>query len=71
VLSNLYYAKAAFGCGFGWQSTPLVELLAFGKSKSRKKPNQRRPKSENKPAPKMVQKWVPKIATLAKSIDSK
>jgi hypothetical protein len=28
-------------------------------------------KPENKPAPKMVQKWVPKIATPAKSIDPK
>jgi hypothetical protein len=27
-------------------------------------------KPENKPAPKMVRKWVPKIATPAKSIDS-
>jgi hypothetical protein len=26
-------------------------------------------KPEDKPAPKMVQKWVPKIATPAKSID--
>jgi hypothetical protein len=28
-------------------------------------------KPENKPAPKMVWKWVPKIATPAKSIDPK
>jgi hypothetical protein len=28
-------------------------------------------KLENKPMPKMVQKWVPKIATPAKSIDLK
>jgi hypothetical protein len=28
-------------------------------------------KPENKPAPKMVRKWVPKIATLAKSVDLK
>jgi hypothetical protein len=26
-------------------------------------------KPEDKPVPKMVQKWVPKIATLAKSVD--
>jgi hypothetical protein len=26
---------------------------------------------ENKPAPKMVRKWVPKIATPAKSVDPK
>jgi hypothetical protein len=34
LLLSLYYVKAAFGCGFGWQSNPLVGLLAFGKSKS-------------------------------------
>jgi hypothetical protein len=28
-------------------------------------------KPENKPVPKMVQKWVPKIATPAKSVDLK
>jgi predicted transcriptional regulator len=28
-------------------------------------------KSKNKPIPKMVRKWVPKIATLAKSVDPK
>jgi hypothetical protein len=28
-------------------------------------------KPEDKPGPKMVRKWVPKIATPAKSIDSK
>jgi hypothetical protein len=28
-------------------------------------------KTEDKPAPKMVRKWVPKIATPAKSIDPK
>jgi hypothetical protein len=28
-------------------------------------------KLEDKPAPKMVQKWVPKIATPAKSVDPK
>jgi hypothetical protein len=28
-------------------------------------------KTENKPVPKMVRKWVPKIATPAKSIDPK
>jgi hypothetical protein len=28
-------------------------------------------KPENKPAPKMVRKWVPKIATPAKSVDPK
>jgi hypothetical protein len=43
----LYYAKAAFGCGFVWQPTPLVGLLTFGKSKSRYKPNQRHPKGQS------------------------
>jgi hypothetical protein len=28
-------------------------------------------KSEDKPVPKMVQKWVPKIAMPAKSVDPK
>jgi hypothetical protein len=35
LLLKMNYAKAAFDFGFGWQSTPLVGLLAFGKSKSR------------------------------------
>jgi hypothetical protein len=34
VLSSLYCAKVAFGCGFGWQPTPLVGCLLLAKAKA-------------------------------------
>jgi hypothetical protein len=37
VLSSLYYAKAVFGCGFGWQPTPLVACWLLAKEKGGKK----------------------------------
>jgi hypothetical protein len=48
-----------------------MEVVASVKTKGQSQPvktkNMTKPK--NKPVPKMVRKWVPKIATLAKSID--
>jgi hypothetical protein len=48
-----------------------MEVVASVKTKGQSQPvktkNMTKPK--NKPMPKMVRKWVPKIATLAKSID--
>ena len=45
MLSNLYCTKAVFGCGFGWQPTPLVGLLAFGGKSHSQKPNQIHPQA--------------------------
>jgi hypothetical protein len=51
----------------------IKEVVASVKIKEQKPPmkNKTMTKPENKPAPKMVRKWVPKIATPAKSIDPK
>jgi hypothetical protein len=51
----------------------IEEVVASVKTKEQKPPvkTKKMTKPENKPMPKMVQKWVPKIATLAKSIDPK
>jgi hypothetical protein len=47
--------------------------VASVKTKEEKLPvkTKKMTKSEDKPVPKMVRKWVPKIATPAKSIDLK
>jgi hypothetical protein len=51
----------------------MQEVVAFVKTKRQSQPvktkNMTKPK--NKPVPKMVRKWVPKIATAAKSFDPK
>jgi hypothetical protein len=51
----------------------VKEVVASVKIKEQKPPmkTKKMTKPENKPAPKMVRKWVPKIATPAKSIDPK
>jgi hypothetical protein len=51
----------------------IKEVVASVKIKEQKLPmkTKKMTKSENKPAPKMVRKWVPKIAMPAKSIDPK
>jgi hypothetical protein len=51
----------------------IKEVVASVKIKEQKPPvkNKKMTKPENKPVPKMVQKWVPKIATPAKSVDPK
>jgi hypothetical protein len=51
----------------------IKKVVASVKIKVKKQPvkTKKMTKPENKPAPKMVRKWVPKIATLAKSVDPK
>jgi hypothetical protein len=51
----------------------IKEVVASIKTKEQKPPvkTKKMTKPENKPVPKMVRKWVPKIATLAKSVDPK
>jgi hypothetical protein len=51
----------------------VKEVVASVKTKEQKPPvkTKKMTKPENKPAPEMVRKWVPKIATPAKSIDLK
>jgi hypothetical protein len=61
------------GPKFEMPSHYMKEVVASIKTKGQSKPvktkNMTKPK--NKPVPKMVWKWVPKIATPAKSVDSK
>jgi predicted transcriptional regulator len=49
----------------------MKEVVAFVKTKGQGQPvkTKKITKPKNKPVPKMVRKWVPKIATPAKSID--
>jgi hypothetical protein len=49
----------------------IKEVVASVKIKERKLPvkTKKMTKPENKPVPKRVWKWVPKIATPAKSVD--
>jgi protein subunit release factor B len=51
----------------------IKEFIASLKTKEQKPPvkTKKMTKLENKPMPKMVLKWVPKIATPAKSVDPK
>jgi hypothetical protein len=51
----------------------VKEVVASVKTKEQKPPvkTKKMTKPENKPVPQMVWKWVPKIATPAKSIDLK
>jgi hypothetical protein len=51
----------------------IKEVVASVKTKEQKPPvkPKKMTKPENKPMPKMVRKWVPKIATPAKSVDLK
>jgi hypothetical protein len=55
------------------EAKKIKEVVASVKTKEQKPPvkTKKMTKPENKPAPKMVRKWVPKIATLAKSVDPK
>jgi hypothetical protein len=61
------------GPKFEMPSHYMKEVIASVKTKGQSQPvktkNMTKPK--NKPVPKMVRKWVPKIATPAKSVDSK
>jgi hypothetical protein len=51
----------------------IKEVVASVKTKEEKSPvkTKKMTKPEDKPVPKMVRKWVPKIATYAKSVDPK
>jgi hypothetical protein len=51
----------------------MKEVVAFVKTKGQGQPvkTKKMTKLKNKPVPKMVRKWVPKIATPAKSVDLK
>jgi hypothetical protein len=51
----------------------IKEVVASIKTKEQKPPvkTKKMTKPENKTVPKMVRKWVPKIATPAKSVDPK
>jgi hypothetical protein len=51
----------------------IKEVVAFVKTKEEKPPvkTKKMTKPEDKPVPKMVRKWVPKIATPAKCVDPK
>jgi hypothetical protein len=61
------------GSGFEMPSHYMKEVVASvltkGQSQPGKTKNMTKPK--NKPEPKMVRKWVPKIATPAKSVEPK
>jgi hypothetical protein len=50
-----------------------VEVVASVKTEEQSQPvkTKKMTKPKNKPAPKMVRKWVPKIATPTKSVDPK
>jgi hypothetical protein len=54
-----------------WDAEPLHEVVASVKTKGQGQPvkTKNTTKLNNKPVPKKVRKWVPKIATPAKSVD--
>jgi hypothetical protein len=51
----------------------MKEVVASVKTKRQSQPvkTKNKTKPKNKPVPRMVRKWVPKIATPAKSVDPK
>jgi hypothetical protein len=55
------------------EAKKFKKVVASVKTKEQKPPvkTKKMTKTENKPVPKMVRKWVPKIATPAKSVDPK
>jgi hypothetical protein len=61
------------GPEFEMSSHYMKEVVASVKTKGQSQPMKTKnmTKSKNKPVPKMVRKWVPKIATPAKSVDLK
>jgi hypothetical protein len=61
------------GPEFEMPSHYMKEVVAFVKTKRRSQPvkTKNMTKLNNKPVPKMVRKWVPKIATPIKSADPK
>jgi hypothetical protein len=61
------------GPEFEMLSHYMKEVAASVKTKGQSQPvkTKNKTKPKNKPVPKMVRKWVPKIATPAKSVDPK
>jgi hypothetical protein len=61
------------GPEFEMSSHYMKEVVASVKTKGQSQPvkTKKMTKPENKPVPKMVQKWVPKIATPTNSVDLK
>jgi hypothetical protein len=61
------------GSEFEMLSHYMKEVVASVKTKGQSQPvkTKKMTKTKSKLVPKMVRKWVPKIATLAKSVDSK
>jgi hypothetical protein len=61
------------GPEFEMPSHYIKEVVASVKTKRQRQPvkTKNMTKTKNKPVPKMVRKWVPKIAMLAKSVDPK
>jgi hypothetical protein len=61
------------GPEFEMPSHYMKEVVASVKTKGQRQPVKTKniTKPKNKPVPKMVRKWVPKIATLTKSVDPK
>jgi hypothetical protein len=61
------------GPEFEMPSHYMKEVAASVKTKRQSQPvkTKNMTKTKNKPMPKMVRKWVPKIATPAKSVDPK
>jgi hypothetical protein len=55
------------------EAKKIKEVVASVKTKEQEPSvkTKKMTKTENKPVPKMMQKWVPKIVTPAKSIDPK
>jgi hypothetical protein len=64
---------ATEGPEFEMPSHYMKEVVASVKTKGQRQPvkTKKMTKPKNTPVPKMVRKWVPKIATPAKSIDMK
>jgi hypothetical protein len=61
------------GLEFEMSSHYMKEVVASVKTKGQSQPvkTKNKTKPKNKPVLKMVRKWVPKIATPAKSVDPK
>jgi hypothetical protein len=61
------------GPEFEMPSHYIKEVVAFVKTKRQSQPvkTKNMTKLKNKPMPKMVRKWIPKIAMPTKSVDSK
>jgi hypothetical protein len=61
------------GPEFEMSSHYMKEVVASIKTNGQRQPGKTKnmTKPKNKPVPKMVRKWLPKIATPAKSVDPK